>query len=277
MRPLLSGYRSVVFALALGALLPACAGQSQATKKHLSDLEDTVTRLQNGQDRLEERLVALELRARAHDQKKQAADAAPDAAPTPAAPDHPKLAVVKLAPGESQAGAAAGPDPIDVPPADPPPETDDGPRPVLRATGHQEGRIDERHDKKHAAKRSPEADKQYKAALGLVRGKQYGPALQSLAEFVKRYPDHPYADNALYWSGECYYAEGKYEQAAQSFRQLTRRYPAGNKVPDALLKLGMTEAQLGREREARASFALLSQNYPRAAAARRIPQGYLEQ
>ena len=94
---------------------------------------------------------------------------------------------------------------------------------------------------------------------------------------MKRYPDHPYADNALYWRGECYYAEGKYEQAANQFRELTRRYPAGNKVPDALLKLGMTQVELGREREARASFALLSQNYPSASAARRIPQGYQEQ
>ncbi len=275
MRPLLPTSGRLVLVLALGASLSACAGQNQATKKHLADLEDTVTRLQNGQDRLEERLVALELRARHDDQTKQKAAAV---APAPqAAPRHPKLAVVKLAPGESGAAEAPVADAIDVPPAEPPPESDAGPRPVLRATGHHEGRIVERHVHKRAAKQSAEAVKQYKAALGLVRGKQYGPAEHALAAFVKRYPDNPYADNALYWSGECYYAQGKYKQAADQFRAVTRRYPSGNKVPDALLKLGMTEAQLGSEREARASFALLSQNYPGAVAARRIPEGYRDQ
>lgn len=274
MRPLLSRFCSVVLALALGALLPACVGESQATKKHLSDLREALTELQNSHDRLEERVVALELRARAEEHKKQAAAAAPAAA---APPDHPKLAVVKLAPGDPQGDAGVQPDAIDVPPVDPPPETDDGPRPVLTASGHHEGHIEERHVSWLRAKRAAEADKQYKAALALVRKKQYGPALKALAVFVKRHPDHPYADNALYWSGECYCAEGKYEQAAKEFRELTQRYPVGNKVPDALLKLGMTEAHLGSEREARASFALLSQNYPRAAAAQRIPQGYLEQ
>jgi tol-pal system protein YbgF len=271
MRPLLSSSLSIALVLTLGASVTACAGQSQATKKHLADLEDTVTRLQNGQDRLEERLVALELNSRQHHQKKESASAS-----EPSDPARPELAVVKLAPGGSQDAEAPGRGEIDMPPADPPPESDDGPRPVLRASGHEQGRIEERQGKKSRAKQTAEAAKQYKAALGLVRGKQYGPALHALAAFVKQHPDHPYADNALYWSGECYYAQGKYKQAAQTFRDLLHRYPAGNKVPDALLKLGMTEAQLGREHEARASFALLSQNYPSASAAQRIPQGYRE-
>lgn len=271
MRPLLSRARSIVPVLLLGIPLTACSARSEATKKHLADLEDTITRLQNGQDRLEERLVALELNARQRHQKQ-----APEPASQPADADHPKLAVVKLAPGDD-GDERPPPGAIDVPPADPPPEVDEGPRPVLRASGHQEGHIEQRRVKKKSAKHSAEAVKSYKAALGLVRGKQYGPALHALAAFVKRYPDHPYADNALYWRGECYYAETRYQQAAKEFRELLHRYPAGNKVPDALLKLGMTEVGLGREREARASFALLSQNYPSASAARRIPEGYREQ
>ena len=262
-----------MLALALGASTTACAGQGQSTKQHLAQLEDTVTRLQNGQDRLEERLVALELRARAESQKSAASAARPPA--SDADPDHPDLTVVKLAPDAPDAGSTTKPGSIDVPPADPPPEPDALPRPVLRASGHQEGHIDQSAaPKPEGKKQSLRAVRDYKAALGLVRGKQYGAALKALGAFVKRYPDHPYADNALYWRGECYYAGGKYEQAAKEFRELTRRYPAGNKVPDALLKLGMTQVELGREREARASFALLSQNYPSASAARRIPEGY---
>jgi tol-pal system protein YbgF len=86
-----------------------------------------------------------------------------------------------------------------------------------------------------------------------------------------KWPDHPYADNAMYWRGECYFAKGDYLHAAEQFEGVVTRFPAGNKAPDALLKLGITQQKLGNPLKAKEYFDRLAQTYPQSAAARHIP------
>lgn len=117
----------------------------------------------------------------------------------------------------------------------------------------------------------PEAKKSYDAALALVNSKQYTKALDALAAFLVKWPDHPYADNAMYWRGESYYAQGDYAHSAEQFDGLLARFPAGNKVPDALLKLGMCQQKLGNKEKAKSYFDRLAREFPRSEAARRIP------
>jgi len=117
----------------------------------------------------------------------------------------------------------------------------------------------------------PEAKPTYEAALALVSARQYDRALDALAAFLVKYPDHPYADNAMYWRGECYFAEGDYLHASEQFEGTVARFPAGNKAPDALLKLGMSHQKLGNPAKAKECFDRLAQTYPRSEAARHIP------
>ena len=117
----------------------------------------------------------------------------------------------------------------------------------------------------------PAAKPAYDAALALVTAHKYPEALDALAAFLVRYPDHPYADNAMYWRGECYFAVGDYSHAAEQFDGVLTRFPAGNKAPDALLKLGMCAARTGDSARARDLFSRLARDYPQSAAARRIP------
>ena len=107
-----------------------CGGaDSDALKKRVASLQDEVTLLQNAQDRLEERLAAVEMRAQ-------------EAAERPAKAEHkagtferPRLKVIKVKPG------VEGPEPATGPAASPdnPPGGDeqDGPRPVIRGTGEE--------------------------------------------------------------------------------------------------------------------------------------------
>jgi tol-pal system protein YbgF len=118
-----------------------------------------------------------------------------------------------------------------------------------------------------------DAKKAYDAALALVNSKHYSEALEALAGFLVRWPDHPNADNAMYWRGQCYFAQGDYQNAAQELSGLLARFPAGNKAPDALLKLGLSEQRLGDAASARQSFDRLRRDFPRTDAARRIPAG----
>ena len=117
----------------------------------------------------------------------------------------------------------------------------------------------------------PNAKHEYEAALALVSGKQYDAALDALAAFLVKYPDHPYADNALFWRGECYFAKGDYLRASEQFEGVFTRFPAGNKAPDALLKLGLSRMKLGDPGKAKEIFDRLAQTYPQSDAAHRIP------
>lgn len=115
----------------------------------------------------------------------------------------------------------------------------------------------------------PAARKAYEHALALVHEKKYDSALEAFAGFLVKWPDHPYADNAHYWRGESYFAQGQYEKAEEQFAGLIARFPLGNKVPDALLKLSLTRTKLGKTAEAKAARDQLERDFPRTDAARR--------
>jgi tol-pal system protein YbgF len=117
----------------------------------------------------------------------------------------------------------------------------------------------------------PNAKKAYDAALALVNGHDYDHALEAFAAFLVKWPDHPNADNAMYWRGECYFAKGELARAAEEFDGAIKRFPMGNKVPDCLLKLGICQQKLGNRAKAQTYFERLSRDYPRSEAARRIP------
>lgn len=116
-----------------------------------------------------------------------------------------------------------------------------------------------------------EARRSYDAALALVNARQYDQALDAFAAFLVKWPDHPNADNAMYWRGESYYAKGEYARAAEEFEGATLRFPLGNKVPDCLLKLGLCQQKLGNRAKAQTYLDRLMREFPRSEAARRIP------
>jgi tol-pal system protein YbgF len=194
-------------------------------------------------------------------------------------------------------GRAAGPDqgaPSDavtigvdgVPAADDDVDPEDPtPRPSIRILGspHSRGawRGDDRVEQSVAndgvgsvarpSALDPEAKPAYDAALALVTAHKYDAALDALAAFLVRWPDHPYADNAMYWRGECYFARGDFARAAEQFQGVVDRFPAGNKAPDALLKLALCAQRTGDAPRAREIYGRLANDYPQSAAARRIP------
>src|SRR5580658_4370638 len=116
-----------------------------------------------------------------------------------------------------------------------------------------------------------EAKRSYDLALALVTAHQFDQALEAFATFLVRWPDHPNADNAMYWRGESYYAKGEYARAAEEFEGATLRFPLGNKVPDCLLKLGLCQERLGNLSKAKSYFERLTRDFPRSEAAHRIP------
>lgn len=207
--------------------------------------------------------------------------------------------IVAPNPSPGPAGAAGAParsvqlgGPPDPEAADP---NDPGARPDIRVTGqagssvirsrsskvNARGRVEDsdssslgggRSDSARPSALDPEAKRAYEAALAQVQGKQFEKGLEGLTAFLVRWPDHPYAENAMYWRGEAYFAQGEYLRAAEQFEAVMARFGGGSKGPDALLKLGMCHDRLGAPQRAREYWDRLKADYPKSDAAKRIPQ-----
>ncbi|MBX3190791.1 MAG: tol-pal system protein YbgF [Labilithrix sp.] len=251
-----------------GPLLGACASSETAADRQFSKLNEAVSKMQADHDRFDQRLGALEIAAA--DERAQRPSTKPNADP-PAPPR-----VVQL----------GGPTDEGEDPADP------DQRPEIRLVGppgaaarpargkSARGRLEIaesdaplRSDAARPSALDPEAKRAYEAALAQVQAKQYDRGLESLNAFLVRWPDHPYAENAMYWRGEAYFAQGLYLRAAEQFEAVVARFASGNKAPDALLKLGMCHDRLGASSRAREYWDRLKNEYPRSDAAKRIPAG----
>jgi tol-pal system protein YbgF len=79
--------------------------------------------------------------------------------------------------------------------------------------------------------------------------KNYDLAIQGFKEFIRLYPKNGLADNSLYWIGECYYSQGKFQEAVDTFYELKSEYADGDKVPAAILKEGFALIEMGKQTE----------------------------
>jgi tol-pal system protein YbgF len=123
-----------------------------------------------------------------------------------------------------------------------------------------------------AAPESEAAKKDYDEAWRLVERKDFRAAIPRFREFLKKYPNSDFADNAQYWLGECFYGLKEYDQAILEFDAVRRKYPKGDKVPAALLKQGFAFAELGDKVDARLILQELADRYPQSEEAAKAKQ-----
>lgn len=108
---------------------------------------------------------------------------------------------------------------------------------------------------------------EYRKALRLVQRGQFDAALEALAAFVVRHPDHHLADDATYWRGEAYYAKRDYEPALRQFEGVVASAPDGEKVRRALYKIALCHRRLGQEDDADEALRRLRRRFPESDAA----------
>jgi tol-pal system protein YbgF len=108
----------------------------------------------------------------------------------------------------------------------------------------------------------------YKLARSKYLSGKLSEAASAFKAFINRYTRHDYADNALYWLGECFYDMKNYRLALKMFRRVVEEYPTGNKAPDALLKMGFSYLKLKEKGNARTILAQLVDSFPRSQVAR---------
>lgn len=169
-------------------------------------------------DRLEEQMEAL--RASLELTTRQLSTIAQELAAARANAAYPALPPVRVAPPAEGPGAAVGSEPVPAP----------GGGPAGPAAG---------------AVLDPE--QLYRSAYeDYLRG-NYDLALDGFQEYLRRFPTSDLADNAQYWIGECYDAQGRSQEALGAFSKVLEQYPSSDKAAAAQLKVGLINLRLGDE------------------------------
>ncbi|MFH1007587.1 MAG: tetratricopeptide repeat protein [Candidatus Latescibacterota bacterium] len=99
----------------------------------------------------------------------------------------------------------------------------------------------------------------YQSAERDYRERNFSLAMGNFSAVIEVPHPHPLKDNAQYWIGECWYAQGQYQRALTSFEKVRTRYPHGNKVLHAHIKEAYCYYRLGQTAKARASLVRLQQ------------------
>ena len=110
---------------------------------------------------------------------------------------------------------------------------------------------------------SVDAASLYEQGFGEIKREDYAAAEKTFAAFMKQYPTHALAPNALYWLGETHYVRKQYDQAARVFAEAYQKFPGGPKGADNLLKLGMSLAGKGEKANACIALGQLKKEYPK--------------
>lgn len=94
-------------------------------------------------------------------------------------------------------------------------------------------------------------------------------AIRAYTEFVRLYPAHGKADDALLGLGKCRYDRAEFAAAEKAFKRIVTDHSSGNRVADALLMVGLTQRKRGRLAESRGTLSRLASMYPKHPAGQR--------
>jgi len=125
--------------------------------------------------------------------------------------------------------------------------------------------LESRQEQPPPAEKGIEEEKKkevYSMAYSDYRNGNFELAIDGFKMYREQFPESPLADNSLYWIGECYFSQKKYERAIEQFNELILNYPRGDKIPAAYLKKGFSFMELGKKEEALSVFKLLISKYP---------------
>lgn len=104
--------------------------------------------------------------------------------------------------------------------------------------------------------------------------KDFGQTIMVYQDFLERFPEDMYSDNAQFWIGEAYFRQGRLAEAEMSYRQVLRNYEhrstlEGYKTPDAIYRIGQTYLRRNDSRRARYYFSAAAERFPATSAGRK--------
>ncbi len=113
----------------------------------------------------------------------------------------------------------------------------------------------------------------YERGLDLIqRQGEMARGRELMQDFLKKYPQDPLGVNAMYWIGETYYGEKKYENAILQFQDVIQKYGDHPKVASALYKQGLSFQALGDTKNAKVILKRVVDTFPLSEEAKRAKE-----
>jgi tol-pal system protein YbgF len=109
----------------------------------------------------------------------------------------------------------------------------------------------------------PGPDQMYDLSLQQYRRGSTATARVGFREFLRVFPTHERAPDALFYVGESF-EQSAPDSAAATYDQLVRTYPNSPRAPSALYKLGLLAEQKGDRAAARTYYSRVIAGYPRS-------------
>lgn len=104
--------------------------------------------------------------------------------------------------------------------------------------------------------------------------KDFDQTIMVYQDFLERFPEDNYSDNAQFWIGEAYFRQDRLAEAEMAYRQVLRNYEhrstlEGYKTPDAIYRIGQTYLKRNDSRRARYYFSAAAERFPGTSAGRK--------
>ena len=109
---------------------------------------------------------------------------------------------------------------------------------------------------------------EYQKAFDLIKSGEYFAAEETLSIFIGLHSDTEFIDDAIYWLGESFYSQKKYNKALKEFEKITKHHPNSEKLVEAILKTGFTQFELGDIEKSIKTLNQLIKSYPDSSASR---------
>jgi tol-pal system protein YbgF len=109
----------------------------------------------------------------------------------------------------------------------------------------------------------PGPNQMYELSLSQFRRGSLATARLGFREFLRMFPTHERAADALFYVGETFGGESA-DSAAAVYQQVVKTFPNSSRAPSALYKLGLVAEQRGDKAAARTYYARVIAGYPRS-------------
>ncbi|HEX2090939.1 MAG TPA: tol-pal system protein YbgF [Longimicrobiaceae bacterium] len=112
-----------------------------------------------------------------------------------------------------------------------------------------------------ASSDNPGADELFNTSMASMRRRSFQTARAGFQEFLRLYPRHRLAPDALFYVAETYNETGDDEQALQAYARVVQLHPTSPRAPTALYRAGLIEVERGNRTQARALFDRVVRSY----------------
>ena len=114
----------------------------------------------------------------------------------------------------------------------------------------------------------------YEKGFALFARRKFDQSITVFQNFLKRYPNDIYSDNAQFWIGESYLRTKRPKEAEGAYRMVLRTYEhrstlEGFKTPDAIYRIGQGYQKRKKNSKARYYFQILAERFPESSAGRK--------